>query len=95
MAAVTYSKAVNTSPYYSIQLRKFGTTAIVTLIAFVVALGFLLPFGNMALLSVKTKEQIVASADGLIWPMEPEQYTYQERPTMSTACPSKMAQPAN
>src|SRR5689334_22423343 len=79
MAAVTYSKAVNTSPFYSIQLRKFGVTAIVTLVAFVIALGFLLPFGNMALLSVKTKEQIVASADGLIWPMEPEQYTYNEK----------------
>jgi multiple sugar transport system permease protein len=79
MAAVTYSKAVNTSPYYSIQLRKFGTSAIVSLVAFVVAIGFLMPFGNMALMAVKTKEQIVTSADGLIWPMEPEKYTYQEK----------------
>ncbi|MEO8612026.1 MAG: carbohydrate ABC transporter permease [Chloroflexota bacterium] len=79
MAAVTYSKAVNTAPYYSVQLRKFGVKAIVTLIAVVVAVGFLLPFGNMALLSVKTKDQIVASADGLIWPMEPEHFTYQEK----------------
>ena len=78
-ARATYSKAVNTSPYYSVQLRKFAITAIVTLFAFVVAIGFLLPFGNMALLSVKTKEQIVASADGPIWPMEPEQYTYQDK----------------
>src|SRR5690349_11226528 len=79
MVAVTYSRAVDTSPYYSVQLRKFGVTAIVTMLAFVLALGFLLPFGNMALLSVKTKDQIVASADGLIWPMEPEKFTYQDK----------------
>lgn len=61
MAAIPYSKSVNTSPYYSIQLRRFGISAIVTLFAGILAVGFLLPFGNMALLSVKSQEQIAAS----------------------------------
>jgi multiple sugar transport system permease protein len=79
MAAATYSRAVNTSPYYSVQLRRFGLASIVTLIAFIVAIGFLLPFANMSLLAVKTQEQITTSATGLIWPMEPETFTYQEK----------------
>ncbi len=73
----TYSNAVNTSPYYSVQLRKFGSIAMVTMIAFVVATIFLLPFGNMALISVKTQDQMAASATGPIWPMEPEKFTYE------------------
>ncbi len=78
MAAVTHSKAVNTSPFYSIQLRKFGVTAIVTMLALVIAITYLLPFGNMALLAVKNRDQIVASSDGPVWPMEPEKFTYQD-----------------
>lgn len=77
MAAITYSKAVNTSPYYGVQLRRFATYATVTLIALIAAIGFLLPFGNMALLSVKTPEQITASATGPVWPMEPNTYSYE------------------
>ncbi|MCC6615964.1 MAG: carbohydrate ABC transporter permease [Anaerolineae bacterium] len=76
MASATYSKTANTSPYYSVQLRRFGTTAIITLLAFTVAFAFLLPFGNMALMAVKTPEQITASATGLIWPMEATTYNY-------------------
>ncbi|MBZ0285733.1 MAG: carbohydrate ABC transporter permease [Anaerolineae bacterium] len=79
MAAVTHSKAVNTSPFYSIQLRKFGVTAIVTMLALVIAITYLLPFGNMALLAVKNRDQIVASSDGPVWPMEPEKFTYQDK----------------
>jgi multiple sugar transport system permease protein len=83
MAAVNVSSTprqaeyINTSPFYSVQLRKFGLKAIVTLIAFLTAMIFLLPFGNMALMSVKSQDQIVASADGPIWPMEPERFTYE------------------
>lgn len=79
MAATTanYSNAVNTSPYYSVQLRRFGGSAIVTLIAFIVVTVFLLPFGNMALISVKTQDQMAASATGPIWPLEPTKYTYE------------------
>jgi multiple sugar transport system permease protein len=71
------AKNINTSPYYSVQLRKFALGAIVTLIAVTVATVYLLPFGNMALLAVKNEDQIVASADGPIWPMQPEKYIYE------------------
>jgi len=78
MAAATQSKAVNTSPFYSLQLRKFGISAIVTLLATIIAITYLLPFGNMSLLAVKNRDQIVASADGPVWPMEPQKFTYQD-----------------
>ncbi|MDX1991937.1 MAG: carbohydrate ABC transporter permease [bacterium] len=68
---------INTSPFYSLQLRKFTSAALVTLLAFIVTFALLLPFGNMALMSVKTPEQITASATGLIWPMEPQTYVYE------------------
>lgn len=77
MAAANLPRYVNTSPYYSIQLRKFGLAALVTLLALSIAVVYLLPFGNMALLAVKDEDQIVASADGPIWPMEPAKFTYE------------------
>jgi multiple sugar transport system permease protein len=77
MAAVTYSKAINTSPYYSVQLRRFGVTAIITLLATIIIIAYLSPFGNMALMAVKTQDQIAASANGPIWPLEPETFTYE------------------
>ena len=46
MAAVTYSKSVNTSPWYSFQLKKFGVGALIFLIACSVAFIYLLPFGE-------------------------------------------------
>jgi multiple sugar transport system permease protein len=80
MAAVTksnYSSTVNTSPYYSAQLRRFAATAIITLITLLVAIALLLPFGNMALMAVKTQEQIVAGATGSVLPMEPLTFNYE------------------
>ena len=82
MASTTYpnmNSPVNTSPFYSYQLRKFGITAIVTLIALVFTFGYLLPFGNMALLSVKTQAQIAASLNGDILPMEPQVFNYEDK----------------
>jgi multiple sugar transport system permease protein len=79
MASTTVSRSVNTSPFYSVQLRRFGATAIVTLLTLVVAIAYLLPFGNMALIAVKNQDQLVASADGPVWPLEPARYTYQEK----------------
>ncbi len=75
MAAV--SKAVNTSPYYSVKLRRFGLSAIITLLALTVAIAYLLPFGNMALLSVKSDAQITGNAVGPILPVDPGTYTYE------------------
>ncbi len=82
MAAVNATQTrqaqhINTSPFYSVQLRNFALKAIVTLIAFIAAMMFLLPFGNMALMSVKSQDMIVASAAGPIWPMAPEKFTYE------------------
>lgn len=81
MATTTLPKPqpryINTSPYYGVQLRKFGAAASVTMLTAMLALVFLLPFGNMALLAVKNQDQIVASATGPIWPMEPARYTYE------------------
>ena len=77
MAAATYSKAVNTSPFYSGQLRRFASVSIVTLLAFVITVVYLLPFGNMALLSVKNRDQIAAGVDGSVLPMEPEVFNYE------------------
>ncbi len=57
-AARMQSKAVNTSPCYSYQLRKFGGIAIVTLMTLVIAIAYLLPFGNMATISLKSQAQI-------------------------------------
>lgn len=77
MATLSISKFVNTSPHYSMQLRRFGLTAIVTLIALIAAIGFLMPFGNMALMSVKNLDQIAAGTDGPIWPLTPLKYNYE------------------
>jgi len=77
MAATTYSKAVNTSPYYSVQLRRFAITAIVMLITIVFTLGYLLPLGNMALTAVKNPSQMAKSSTGPVLPVDPVNYTYQ------------------
>jgi len=77
MAAVTYSKSVNTSPWYSFQLKKFGLGALIFLIACSVAFIYLLPFGQMLTTAFKSAEQIVGNTDGLIFPMSPETYTYE------------------
>lgn len=82
MAAITsnsqqISPAVNTSPFYSIQLRKFAITAIVTMIAFGIAALYLLPFVNMTLISLKSQQQLVGSTDSPILPMSADLYTYE------------------
>lgn len=79
MATVTerIPQHVNTSPFYSAQLRKFGTGAMVTLLALVLLIVFLLPFGNMALISVKNEAQIVASATGPVLPVIPAKFAYE------------------
>lgn len=70
------SPAVNTSPHYSMQLRKFAAKALVTLFTLIIAIAFLMPFGNMALTAVKSQDQIAANANGPILPMEPEVFNY-------------------
>ncbi len=77
MAAATYSKAVNTSPYYAIQLRRFAATSIVMLLAIIFTTAYLLPFGNMVIVGLETREQLSTTASGSVLPLEPQNYTYQ------------------
>ncbi|MCU0515057.1 MAG: carbohydrate ABC transporter permease [Anaerolineae bacterium] len=79
MATLTYpekNKHINTVPHYSVQLRKLAVGGMVLMIATIVAVVYLLPFGNMALLAVKNQDQIVESATGSIFPMQPETFEY-------------------
>jgi multiple sugar transport system permease protein len=77
MAAIAKPRAhVNTSPFYSVQLRKFGTYALVTLIASAILFLFLMPFVDMTLTSIKSDSQVKEDG-GAIFPQEPRTYTYQ------------------
>jgi multiple sugar transport system permease protein len=73
----TISASVNTSPYYSLQLRRFAIKALVTLFALLLLLVYLLPLGNMVLISLRSQQQLSQTQDSSIFPMEPEVYTYQ------------------
>lgn len=78
MATTTHiPQAVNRSPHYYAQLRKLAAGASITLFATILAITFLLPFGNMALISLKNEEQIVASATGPVLPVQPVRYEYE------------------
>src|SRR5687767_7616503 len=77
MAAITVPNHVNMSPYYSVKLRRFGAAALVTLLALVIVITYLLPFGNMALMSLKDVDQIVAGANGSILPQDPATFNYE------------------
>ncbi len=70
------NQAVNTSPFYSKQLRKFAAAAMVTMFTLIVAMVYLLPFGNMAMIAIKSEDQITGSTEGLILPMSPETFEY-------------------
>lgn len=77
MATATYSKAVNTSPFYSMQLRRFAVVSLVTLLALTITVFYLMPFGNMTLLAIKSRDQIAAGVDGSILPLEPQLFNYE------------------
>ncbi len=78
MASLTQeSRAINTSPYYSVQLRRFGLYAMITLIALIFTIAYLMPFGNMMLISLKTQDQMVTSANGPLLPVEPDYFNYE------------------
>src|SRR5689334_8417763 len=76
MAAITYSKAVNTSPYYAVQLKRFAIVAIVMLIATLFTLAYLLPFGNMVIVALESRDQLSTTASGPVLPLEPITYHY-------------------
>ncbi|MBZ0305882.1 MAG: carbohydrate ABC transporter permease [Anaerolineae bacterium] len=51
----------NSSPFYSKQLRKFGGGAMISLLAAIVLVVYLSPFGYMTITSLKNREQMVAT----------------------------------
>jgi multiple sugar transport system permease protein len=67
---------VNTSPFYSIQLRKFVVASLMFLLTTVIALAFLLPFVSMALIAVKSPEQLSMTKDGPVLPVESSFFNY-------------------
>jgi multiple sugar transport system permease protein len=77
MAGATVSRAVNTSPYYSVQLRRFGASALVMLIACLFTLAYLMPFGNMVIVALQSREQLSTTASGPVLPVEPDTFSYQ------------------
>ncbi len=71
------SSAVNTSPYYSKELRTFAIKAMVTLFAILFLLVYLLPLGNMFSVSVRDESQLSQGQDTPILPMKPKSFSYQ------------------
>jgi len=63
-------KSVNRSPAYARQLNKFAMASLATLFAAMVLAAYLSPFGYMIVTSLKTRDQITASATGPILPVE-------------------------
>ncbi len=60
--AMTINQVVNTSPYYSRQLRNFTLKALATLFTFLIAFVYLLPLGVSAITSTQTEAQMSNAA---------------------------------
>lgn len=75
-ATLRPSPAVNTSPFYALQLRKFTLSSIVTLFA-CLALGvYLLPFANMVMVALSSQEQLSQAANESVIPSSPVTFEY-------------------
>jgi multiple sugar transport system permease protein len=72
----TYSQTVNTSPFFSRQLRNFALRAMGTLLVFMVLFVYLLPFGNVVGQSVRSLEQLSQTGDTSVLPMSPKIFSY-------------------
>ncbi|CAG0997872.1 MAG: carbohydrate ABC transporter permease [Anaerolinea sp.] len=72
----TYNKAVNTSPFYAVQLRKFATYGLVTMFAVLFLLVYLSPLANMFMVAIRSQEQLSQTADSSIFPMGAKKYEY-------------------
>lgn len=68
------------SPHFAKQLRRFTAASLLTLFATIVLIAYLSPFAYMVVTSLKTKDQIVASATGPILPVEPAAIQYEGKP---------------
>jgi multiple sugar transport system permease protein len=77
MATYAPSRAVNTSPYYAVQLRKFAAIAMVTMFTIGILFVFLLPFGNMMSISLRDQDSLAGNQDSPLLPMKPTLFEYQ------------------
>src|SRR5258708_217843 len=73
----TVARAVNTSPYYSKQLRRFTISGLVTLFGFLLVFVYLLPLGNMFTTALRSADQLSQTQDTPIIPMSPKTFNYQ------------------
>ncbi|MEP6985048.1 MAG: carbohydrate ABC transporter permease [Chloroflexota bacterium] len=74
---ITPSPAVNSSPYYGVQLRKFAITSLVTLFALMFLFVYLLPLGNMVMTSLRSQDQLSQTGDDSVLPMSPKAFNYE------------------
>jgi len=74
---MTPSPAVNRSPYYAVQLRRFAIMSLVTLFAIMFLFIYLLPLGNMVLTSIRSQDQLSQTGDDSIFPLSPKVFNYQ------------------
>lgn len=73
----TISPSVNTSPYYSKQLRSFAIKALLSLFTLIFLIAYLLPMGNMVLVSLSNQAQLSVAQNGSVIPMAAVTYNYQ------------------
>lgn len=71
------NQAINTSPVYGMQLRKFGLKALVTLFVCMVLFVYLLPLGNMISVALSRPDQLATSATDPVIPMEAVTFEYE------------------
>ncbi len=69
----TMSQSVNTSPFYNRQLRAFALKALLTLFVLLFLIIYLLPLGNMFLVSLRDQTQL--SQDSIL-PLKAVTYNY-------------------
>jgi len=77
-----YSNKVNTSPFYSKQLRSFTIKAMITLFALLVLSLYLAPMANMVMVSLRSQSQLSQDQNSPIVPMAAAsiQYNGEELP---------------
>jgi multiple sugar transport system permease protein len=78
MAATTHSSSpqINSS-WFNLKLNRFGAAASITLFATILVSAFLTPFAYSVLTSFKDKDQITASANGSILPVDKQKFVYE------------------
>src|SRR5436190_21435136 len=74
---ITPSAAVNRSPYYAVQLRRFAILSLVTLFTLMLLFVYLLPLGNMVLTSIRSQDQLSQTGDESVFPHSPKVFNYE------------------